>query len=241
MMRYLIGVDDADSAKAPTTGELVRRLAESLLVEHMVEPQGVTRHQLLVKKQIPYTAHNSSICLSVDAGDMEGVWETARDFLALESERHSNVGLCLSRWDAVSQELIAWGRRAKTEVLSVEDAEQLATKAHVRTAALRGNGLGLIGALAAIGLRRDGNDGRFLWLPGLLQLQGKHSVAEIFETSAIDRVCSLDEVELPMGELVEMGEWARPVLRNGQATLYVEEKKHGWFVLDKEHVKELSN
>lgn len=240
-MKYLIGVDDADSPKLPTTGELVRRLAESLQRDRVAEPQGVTRHQLLAKKHIPYAAHNSAICLSVDAEDMEGVWETARDFMALESERHSNAGLCIGPWEAVGRDVIAWGRRAKEALLAIEEAQQVAAKSRVRLGVVKGNGNGVIGALAAIGLHREGNDGRFLWLPGLFELHSRCSVGEILERSAIDRVCSLQEVELPIGELVEIGDGARPVLRNGQAMLYVEEKKYGWTVLDKERVKSLSN
>jgi hypothetical protein len=241
MLRYLMGVDDSDSAKSPSTGDLVRRLAELLQVERQVEPQGVTRHQLLVKKQIRYTAHNSAMCILLDAEDIEGVWETARDFLSFESERGSNPGLCLSRWDNVSQDVIAWGRRAKEELLTMEDAQGVASRSRVRMAAIKGEGTGVIGALAAVGLHRQGNDGRFVWLPGLFTLQGTHSVGDIFDKSGIDRVCTLEEVELPIGDIVEVGAWVRPVLRNGQATLYVEQKKDGWVVLDKEHVKNLSS
>ena len=241
MMHYLIGVDDTDSSKSPTTGELVCRLAESLLAEGVVEPHGVTRHQLLVKKQIPYTGHNSAVCMSIHAQDIEATWETTRDFLSLESDRHASVGMCMSRWEAVSHDVMAWGRRAKTEVLALDEAQQLAAKVHVRLLAVKGDGRGMIGALAALGLFREGNDGRFLWLPGLLELQGRYSVADIFERTAIDRICTLDEVELPLAEFVEIGDWPRPLLRNGQATLYVEEKKHGWSVLEREQLKELSN
>ncbi len=234
-------MDDTDSPDRPGTAVLARRLAEWLRNDHMAEANGITRHQLLMKKRIPYTAHNSAVCILVDTDNMEGVWETTRDYLALESDPTSNTGLCLSRWEAVGHDLIHWGHLAKKEVLTLEDAQSLATKAHVRAAALKGSGAGVIGALAAVGLHREGNDGRFLWLPGLPQLQGKYSVGEIFERSAIDRVCTLDGVALPIQELVEIGDWTRPVLRNGQATLYVEEKKHGWAVLGKERVKELSS
>ncbi len=241
MSRYLLGVDDTDSAKSPTTGELVRGLAELLQTERMAQPLGVTRHQLLAKKPIPYTGHNSAACLLVDAEDMEGVWETARDFLAFRSVGDSNVGMSISRWETVSHDVIAWGKRAKTEVLKPDEAKQVAAKSHVRLVEMKGNGSGIIGALAAIGLHREGNDGRFLWLPGLFELQGKCSVEDIFERSGIDRVCSLEDIELPITELVELGDWMRPVLHNGQATLYVEERKHGWAVLDKERIKELSS
>ncbi len=207
----------------------------------MAEANGITRHQLSMKKRIAYTAHNSAVCILVDTDNMEGVWETSRDFLALESDPASNPGLCLTRWESVGHEVVEWGHRAKKQVLTLEDAQATATKAHVRSAGLRGNGAGLIGALAAIGLHREGNDGRFLWVPGLPELQGRYSVGEIFERTAIDRVCTEDGVPVPIAELVEIGEWTRPVLRNGQATLYVEQKKHGWAVLGKQRVKELSS
>ncbi len=241
MMRYLIGMDDTDSVERPGTAVLARRLAEWLRNDHMAEPMCITRHQLSMKKRILYTGHNSAVCILVDTENMEGVWETARDFLALEADVASNTGLCLSRWEAVGHDLIAWGHRAKKELLTLEDAQAVAAKGRVRSTVVKGTGAGLIGALAAIGLHREGNDGRFLWVPGLPELQGKYSVGEIFERTAIDRVCTLDGMPLPIQEIVEIGEWTRPVLRNGQATLYVEEKKHGWAVLGKEQVKELSS
>src|SRR5512140_2627299 len=230
MMRTLIGIDDTDSRERPGTAVLARRLADWLRNDHMAEPNGVTRHQLSMKKHIPYTAHNSAVCILVDTDNVEGVWETTRDFLALESDPKSNAGFCLGRWETVGHDAIDWGHRAKKEVLTLEDAQAMAAKARVRSTGLKGSGAGLIGALAAVGLHRGGNDGRFLWLPGLPELLGRYSVGEIFEQTAIDRVCTLDGITLPIHELVEVGEWTRPVLRNGQATLYVEARKHGWAV-----------
>lgn len=240
-MRYLMGVDDTDSLGRPGTAVLAYRLVEWLQNDRLVDAKGITRHQLAIKKRIPYTAHNSAICISLDTENAEGVWETARDFLVLESDLASNTGLCISRWELISHDVIDWGRHAKKEILTVEDALAAAAKSHVRLAALKGSGAGVIGALAALGLHREGNDGRFLWLPGLPELQGKFSVGDIFERTAIDRVCTLDEIELPIDALVEIGDWTRPVLSHGQATLIVEEKKHGWTVLGKERVKELSS
>ncbi len=40
---------------------------------------------------------------------------------------------------------------------------------------------------------------------------------------------------------VDVGAWVRPVLREGQATLYVEEQDHGWYSLPKDRVKSLSD
>jgi hypothetical protein len=239
-MRFLIGVDDTDNAKTAGTAARARRLADWLQADRLAQPQGITRHQLYIHKRIAYTGHNTSVCLSLEAENVEAVWETARDFLALESERKANTGLSLGRWDSVSREVIEFGRRAKTEVVSLEEAEAVATRSRMRLAVVHGNGTGMIGALAAIGLHRDGNDGRFAWLPGLPELVGRHSVTEILDVTRIDRVCSVNGTELPIHAMVDLGEGARPLLRDGQATLLVEEKKHGWFALDKEQVKSLS-
>jgi hypothetical protein len=239
-MQYLIGVDNTDNSKSPGTGNLVRRLAESLQVDGAAAPLGITRHQLLADPRVPCTAHNTSVCLSLESENMEGVWETARDFLALEAASGSSVGLCLSRWDSVSRDVMEFGHRAKRDVLTLDEAQQTASKSHVRLGLLTGTGAGVIGALAAVGLHREGDDGRFLWLPGLREMQGSYSVAEIVAQMAIDRICSLDNIAISPEALVDVTDGMRPLLRGNQATLYVEKKKQGWRVLDKDRIKGLS-
>jgi hypothetical protein len=137
-------------------------------------------------RKIPYTGRNSSVCLSLDTEDMEAVWETARDFLRLEGAPGSDTGMCMGAWEAVTRDVIAFGHRAKTAVLTLEDAQQTASRTHLRLAGLSGSGAGVIGALAAVGLHREGNDGRFLWLPGLPGLQGRFIVSDILERARID-------------------------------------------------------
>ncbi len=240
-MHYLIGVDDTDDGKSPGTDALMRRLADWLQADRLAAPYGITSHQLYAHKPVVYTGHNTSVCLSIEAENLEAVWETTRDFLALESAAKASTGLALARWDAVARDVIELGKRAKGEALALDDAQQAAARSRVRTTAVRGDGRGVVGAVAAIGLHREGNDGRYSWLPGLTELQGRHSINEILERTRIDRVCPLDGRELPVSTLVDMGDAARPVLRDGQATLLVEEKKHGWIALDKEQVKHLSS
>ncbi len=238
-MRYLIGVDDTDDSKAPGTDALVRRLAEWLQSDRLAEPYGITSHQLYAHKPVAYTGHNTAVCLAAEAENVEGVWETARDFLALESVEKANAGLALARWDAVSRDVIELGRRAKGEVVKLEEAQQVAAHSRVRVAPVRGDGRGVVGAVAAIGLHRTGNDGRYSWIPGLAGLQGKHSVNDLLERSRIERVCSVDGRELPVNVLVDVGDAPRPILQDGRATLLVEEKKHGWTALDKQELKHL--
>ena len=240
-MHLLIGIDDTDNLETRGTGHRVRQLAEWLAENNLAEPLGITRHQLLVDPRIPYTSHNSSACLSVEADDPESVWKASREFLLLTSADGSDVGLCLAAWEAVDETVISFGRRAKLEVLTMPEAHETASRSRVRSEGLTGTGGGVIGALAGIGLHRDGNDGRFLWLPGLRELKGTYPVEEVIAKGHIERVCTLDHDDLALDALVNVGDWVRPVLRNGRSTLYVEEQNHGWHILSKDHIKDLSN
>ena len=240
-MKYLIGIDDTDNLESRGTGHRVRELADWLSSNHLAEPLGITRHQLLVDPRIPYTSHNSSACLAVETERAEDVWNAARQFLLMTSAIGSDVGLCLARWDSIGDEVFSFGKRAKLEVLTMIEAQETASRFEIRTEGLTGTGGGIIGALAGIGLHRGGNDGRFLWLPGLRDLKGKYSIEEIIAKGHIERVCTLDDDELSTDHIVDVGEWVRPVLRNGKSTLYVEEQNHEWHLISKDRIKSLSN
>jgi len=240
-MNLLIGIDDTDNLESRGTGYRVRQLANWLAENQLAVPNGITRHQLLVDPQIPYTSHNSSACLSIESDSAFLVWDACREYLLRESAPGSDAGLCLAPLEFVTEQAIAFGRRAKLEVLTMHEAEQVASKSGIRLAGLTGTGGGIIGALAGVGLRRAGDDGRFLWLPGLRELRGAYPVAQICSMGHIDRVCTLEGADLAPETLVDVGEWVRPVLRGGQATLYVEEHQHECYVVPKDRIKLLSN
>ena len=240
-MNYLLGIDDTDNLESRGTGHRVRQLAERLTENKLAQPQGITRHQLLVDPQIPYTSHNSSACLSIEADNPDDVWKASREFLLIESAEGSDAGLTLAEWDSINVDVLSFARRAKLEVLTMLEAEQTASRSHIRCEGLTGTHGGIIGALSAIGLHRAGNDGRFLWLPGLRELKGKYQVNEICEQGHINRICTVENIDLASQEIVDVGEWNRPILRDGKATLYVEENNHEWYVISKDRIKNLSN
>lgn len=240
-MNYLIGVDDTDNLESRGTGHRVRQLAGWLAENQVAAPLGITRHQLLVDPKIPYTSHNSSACLSVETDNPNDVWEAAREFLLRESAVGSDAGLTLAQWDSISAEVLDFGRRAKLEVLTMSAAEQTASRSKIRCEGLTGTHGGIIGALSAIGLHRAGNDGRYLWLPGLRELKGKYLVNEICVKGHVDRICTVENMDLESKAIVDVGEWIRPILRDGKATLYVEEKNHEWYIISKDRIKSLSN
>lgn len=240
-MKYLLGIDDTDNLESRGTGHRVRLLADWLAQNQLAQPLGITRHQLLVDSQIPYTSHNSSACLAVETDRTDNVWEAACEFLQRESAPGSDAGLCLAKWDAIHESVLAFGQRAKITVLTMLEAQQIAEQSNLRLAGLTGTHGGIIGALSAVGLHRAGNDGRFLWLPGLRELKGKYPVFEICAKAHIDRICTLSDADLLPQSVVDVGEWIRPILRGGKATLYVEEHNHEWYIISKEHIKSLSN
>jgi hypothetical protein len=240
-MHYLLGIDDTDNLESRGTGHRVRLLADWLAENNLASPLGITRHQLLVDPQIPYTSHNSSACLSVETENQNDVWEASREFLFRESAQGSDAGLTLANWDSINEGVLSFAKRAKLEVLTMLEAEQTASQSQVRCEGLTGTHGGIIGALSAVGLHRAGNDGRFLWLPGLRDLNGKYPISEIYTKGRVDRVCTLSHVDLHTETIIDVGEWVRPVLRDGKATLYVEENNHEWYIISKEHIKKLSN
>jgi hypothetical protein len=240
-MKYLLGIDDTDNLESRGTGHRVRQLSDWLAENKLAEPLGITRHQLLVDPQIPYTSHNSSACLAVETRTPNDVWEAAREFLLRESAPGSDSGLTLAQWDSINECVLSFAKRAKIAVLTMLEAEQTASQSQMRCEGLTGTHGGIIGAVSAIGLHRAGNDGRFLLLPGLRDLTGKYQVAEICALGHIDRVCTLGNSDLHSKTIVDVGDWIRPVLRDGKATLYVEENNHEWHIVSKEHIKKLSN
>lgn len=203
---------------------------------------GITRHQLLVDPRIPYTSHNSAACLLLDARD------DAHD-LAARAARHlersaapgSDPGLCLAGAHAVPDEVIAFGERAKREIVAADEARRLADRAGITLSAHGGTGLGVIGALAAVGLRASGNDGRFIELGATRSLAGRVSVADL--RAAGIRAFAVGErvVEPPLDATIEVGDWCRPVLRGGMPTLLLEETTTDgpdrWRAVPRDHIR----
>jgi hypothetical protein len=243
MMRYLIGIDDTDNLESRGTGHRARQMAELLAQMDLACVLGITRHQLLVSPEIPYTSHNSSACLLVEAEveKEDAIWAACCDFLLRESASGSDAGLCLAPWQGVSDAVRAFGARAKQVVLTQLDAVEIARDGVIRLQGLTGTHGGIIGALAGVGLQHAGNDGRFLWLPGLRDLSGIHSVAEICAHGPIDAIRPFDGLDLSPETLVDVGEWVRPILRGGRAILIVEEQENEWHIIPKERIKSLSN
>lgn len=241
-MRYLIGIDDTDDLEGRGTGFRARTLGTMLDDAGIATLVGITRHQLLLAPEIPYTSHNSAACLVADLhAAPDELVAACRDFLLRESARGSDAGLCVAPWEAVGPAVQAFGERAKREVLDAQSALELAHHEKLLLEGLLGSGGGVIGALAALGLRVGGGDGRFVWLPGVRELSGVLAAEVLCRSTGIDEVVTLDGAGVPPADRVDVGPWVRPILRGGRATLLVEGSNGAWRAAPKEVVKERSN
>ena len=68
---YFIGIDDTDNLESRGTGFRARQLAQDLQAAGIARLRGITRHQLCVSPEIPYTSHNSSACLEQNVRDAD--------------------------------------------------------------------------------------------------------------------------------------------------------------------------
>lgn len=244
-MRYLIGIDDTDNLESRGTGHRARQLGHRL-GEAGAELLGVTRHQLFVSPEIPYTSHNSAACLEVRSttATRETIVAFCRKFLLAESAPGSDAGLCVADADGVAADVVAFGTQAKRVVLPMSEAERRAGRSGIHLEGVTGTRIGVIGALAAVGLRTGGNDGRFLWLAGLREMSGDYEAGSLRRHLQLDAVETEAGAAVADGEWVSIGPWPRPLMRSGRKVFLVQENEGGdvrWSGLDKERLKRLSD
>ena len=232
----LIGIDDTDDQFSPGTGRRARALLRELAAAGLGGEAGATRHQLLVDDRVPYTSHNSSACLAwrTPGSDPHAVRDEIIGFVAGFLERvcppAADPGLVVAIPADLSDTgpLVEFGRRAKREVLQQAQARRLGDELGVHVSGHGGTHDGILGALAAVGLQLSGNDGLFITLPGLGNLPTEATVDELLASGPIDDVRDGGGHRPAPGELIELGDWVRPVLLGGRAVLLLDPPlRHG--------------
>lgn len=190
-MHIYLSIDDTDNLDSQGSGQLAEVMTKELQQRGLTSQcSNITRHQLFVHESIPYTSHNSSMCFRAVIGDanLDNVIQFAKDFLRKASASGSDPGLCVAveRESLDHRALIDFGLQAKKTVFTKQDAYVLAERTGVHLSEHGGTGDGIVGALAGIGLRLHGSDGRFR---GWLQL-GKAG-----QTASVKALCSHSAVD----------------------------------------------
>ncbi len=247
-MNIFIGIDDTDNLETRGTGFRARELGSLIQTSGLGNLQGVVRHQLLVHPNIPYTSHNSSASLVIDADDLPAVWDFCKNYLIEIAAEGSDIGLCCVPEQIMNAEIIAWGERAKREVLTMREAYAISEKYGFGLEGFTGLKTGIIGSLAAVGLRAGGNDGRFLMLHNNEFRTIENSIFPIKNLAQVlgkfDLHCIEGSAKPLSEELIFVDTWFRPLLRNGLPTVFVQPAKnteYQWTNTPKELTKQLSN
>jgi hypothetical protein len=226
--RVLVGIDDTDNLDSRGTGFRAREFGRELAEADLAKVRGISRHQLFVHPDIPYTSHNSALCLDIDwqDGPIDRLSELTRDYLARTAAPGSDAGFCVAAFEEVGVEAVEFGQRAKTEVLTTEEAMALAAHSGFCLEGVTGDHGGIIGALACVGLRKTGNDGRFVWVEGVRDLSGTATAGHLLNDTGIDVLRNVGGPKEPGAEdLIDVAPWPRPVLLDHKTVLLIEERE----------------
>ncbi len=227
-MKIYVAIDDTDSLEIGATGQTANDIIKMIEKNQWGYCEGLTRHQLLLHPDVPYTSHNSAMCFitELEPQYLDKLITEASNLLVQESAPGSDPGLCVATAEQISvreksQALVAFGYKVKEKVVKKQEAYDLARELGIHLSEHGGTGQGVIGALAGVGLRMTNNDGRF---QGRLKLKTPGElirVEEIINSSPVETVQSLAGFVLSEDEQVRLGDKLKTVLLDGKRTLLV--------------------
>lgn len=222
-MRIFLSMDDTDNLNSRGTGKLARATAAEISKEFPVD--GITRHQLFVHEDIPFTSHNSCAVLHIEAkerDDKDWLFEMAKECMLNDFVEGSDPGIAVACADEIMPPLIAFGRDAQRTVLNQEKARYLAKTLGIRLEGLGGTEDGVIGTMAGLGLAKGGNDGRYLMCGTIRDICGPADVATLIE-AGVDAVFTVDGHVIRDGRIIiPEGKSAKPCPVDGKKILFVE-------------------
>lgn len=224
-----IGIDDTDTIDSRGTGRLARNIAGAISSKHKIF--GVTRHQLFVHPDIPFTSHNSCAVIHIEAAStaMDELFCFTKKLMMDDFVEGSDPGLAIAATSQITPAVVAFGFDAKTIIVTQDRAREVAKNSGIRFEGLGGTQGGVIGAIAGVGLASLKNDGRFLLKDKNRELAGTRSILEIIN-SGIDEVLTLQGKTVNDGK-VQIPKNATPSFIQGKAVLFVEQHEGCWLAL----------
>ena len=155
-MNIFVCIDDTDNLESRGTGQLSQTFAEAIEKKGWGTCSSISRHQLFVHEDIPYTSHNSSMCFKahIDKNTLQPLIDFMQKGLEIESAPGSDAGLCVAvdQPSLDRQQLMAFGRKAKDTVLNKTMAYELASDLGVHLSEHGGTGDGIIARVNHKGL-----------------------------------------------------------------------------------------
>jgi hypothetical protein len=241
-MEILVCIDDTDNLESPGTGHLAEILRHDLEDLYGAATERITRHQLYVCDDIPYTSHNSTMCFRarINPEDLDDIIKYSQEILVKNSAEGSDPGLCVAVADRITDrdELVRFGLDATKKVLCKEEAVSLAERMNVHLSEHGGTGGGIIGALAGVGLRIFGNNGRFKGWLNIDEPQRNMRVDMLCSKFDIQEVRTVEGARIPGESMVILEDRIKTVLIDGMSVLLVKEVNQGvWVNIRKEELR----
>jgi tRNA(Ile2) C34 agmatinyltransferase TiaS len=223
----IVGLDDTDTLETRGTGHLAREVAAALSADYRV--LGVTRHQLLVDPRVKCTKKNSCAAVLLEfsrSGDVDVIRRRVRALMLEHFVEGSDPGLCVVQ--GVPEAITEFGRRAQCDLVTQAEARSLAAAHNISLEGLGGDESGVIGALSAVGLATTGDDGRYVLVGRLRELQGLQPVSAVIE-AGIAAVRTLSGE--PVTDGLVQTDRLRPARRRGAPIAIVERLDGVWMPL----------
>ena len=224
-----VGIDDTDTLQSRGTGRLARNVASELATK--IKVFGVTRHQLFVHPNIPFTSHNSCAVIHLE-GPLEAIGQAfliTKKMMVEDFVEGSDPGLAIAADSHITPATVAFGLDAKTTIVTQERAKEVAKNSCIQFEGLGGTNGGIIGAIAGVGLASLKNDGRFLLKGKNRELSGIRSVSEVV-AAGIDEVLTLKGDRVDEGQ-IQIPKNATPSFVQGKAVLFVEKREDVFLAL----------
>ncbi len=228
-MILYIALDDTDMPTSPGTGRLAREIALHINQKYTV--LGITRHQLFVHPDIPYTSHNSAAVLhltGVQDESLDSLFDEIAEIIKTKAAEGSDPGVCMAFHDQVNPAVVIFGKDAKSMILTQDQAITLAMNSGIRLLGLGGTNGGIIGALAAVGLAASGSDGRYIQVGTIRDLRGEADVKEILK-AGISSIISTDGIRVSEGR-IRFRKFPQPMRIQNTSILLVREIDGVWVV-----------
>ncbi len=242
-MEILVCIDDTDNLESPGTGHLAEILRNDIEKLYRGKTSRITRHQLFVSPEIPYTSHNSAMCfkLEMDIVHLKDMIEYAGKLLEEKSAEGSDPGLCVAVTEHLKnkEKLVQFGIDATKTVLTKKDAIALAEELKIHLSEHGGTGGGIIGALSGVGLRLYGNNGRFKgWIP-IKVTDRKISAEKLMSDYEVDEVRDICGDIINPVDIITLDEKIKTVLLDGRSVLPVKKisGETGIINLSKEEIR----
>lgn len=220
-MTVYVSIDDTGNSESVGTGKFARIIAGEISKKYPV--YGVTRHQFYVHPDINFSLHNFGAVVHVNAEEqyVDDIFGIVKEMMQANFNGGSNPGLAVAHESRISPAFAAYGIDAKGTVLKSERAWNLALNSNIQLESIGGNGNGVIGAIAGLGLASTKNDGRFLQIGKIRKLRGPQPVEKLIG-AGIDAIFAPDGRSVKEGIVFnEENKPVKPCPVNGEIILFV--------------------